>query len=809
MSYIEKEAQKNQTTVDIIKEEFSKSLPNSSIDTNNLGNLLGATTSAFANLMELAQSTPQGKAISIAVTTANGTIINYGINVSKDGENSLKAVFTSGTGAVVSVGVAEGLSVLAGRILATVGIGAVTAAGAPVAVTVAAGAAVVGASYLVGNYASHYAGMAWDYFFGEKLEARDIKETNTFEINTTLNPQELINNERIKEYIESSDEFIIIDDNTNTSYTITDTTDNLVIRNAIDIIPEVSFLLSNISIKVDERLDLGEKGIYTVKSGDTFSQIANNNGFTTQELLKINTWLIDDNRLSFNQDKILIETSYLNLNNLDHTLIGTSTDDILIDHNGGNDTFIAGAGTNYIDGGEGSDTVSYKHMINSNKEGININLSLATAQAINSTITDTLVSIENVIGSRYDDNIIGKDDSDTTLYGGAGDDRLRGGNNSTNKIYGDDGDDYIVGGKTTDEIMLEANRLVSNHLYGGIGNDTLIAGVNANNYLYGGDGDDTLVSTMIGFKNESVDYSKGSSYLNGGVGFDTYAVKDYVTIEDDDGKGEIETKYGKLSSLEIKELSNGTILLLKNNPIYVNSSSSSNPFAGYGSGAFATILGNFSQTSSSGMLLDNYEAIFKIVKDGNDLIITDFDVNKTQIRIKNYSPMSLGLNITQIMLDKLTNSENQNPTPTVQINGTDESETLIGNQTNNIFNSNKGDDTLKDVSGGNDTYKFKKGDGNDIVYDIKGDDTILFDESVSKSDVTFFQSEDLKSLIIKYSPTDSITIQNYFDNFSKIENIKLANGEKLNPEFSLQTILKDTSVNQTMGYGNDEIRKVA
>lgn len=38
-------------------------------------------------------------------------------------------------------------------------------------------------------------------------------------------------------------------------------------------------------------------------------------------------------------------------------------------------------------------------------------------------------------------------------------------------------------------------------------------------------GDDTLVSAMIGFKNESagIDYSKGSSYLNGGEGFDTYS----------------------------------------------------------------------------------------------------------------------------------------------------------------------------------------------------------------------------------------------------------------------------------------------
>jgi Ca2+-binding RTX toxin-like protein len=88
------------------------------------------------------------------------------------------------------------------------------------------------------------------------------------------------------------------------------------------------------------------------------------------------------------------------------------------------------------------------------------------------------------------------------------------------------------------------------------------------------------------------------------------------------------------------------------------------------------------------------------------------------------------------------------------------------------FISNAGNDTLKDLSGGNDIYKFKKGDGADTIYDIKGNDTIIFDNTVKKEDITFTQSEDLKSLIINYSATDSITITNYFDSFSKIENIE-------------------------------------
>jgi LysM repeat protein len=133
--------------------------------------------------------------------------------------------------------------------------------------------------------------------------------------------------------------------------------DNLAIRNAIDDIPAVSFLLSNILIKVGEKLDVGEHGIYTVVSGDTMSQIAERYGFTTQELLKYNAWLIDDGRVKFNQNKVLIEVDADGLTNKNHTLIGTDSDDRLIDRNGGDDILIGGAGDDYIEGGAGNDII--------------------------------------------------------------------------------------------------------------------------------------------------------------------------------------------------------------------------------------------------------------------------------------------------------------------------------------------------------------------------------------------------------------------------------------------------------------------
>lgn len=99
---------------------------------------------------------------------------------------------------------------------------------------------------------------------------------------------------------------------------------NLELRNAIENIPQVSFLLSHILIKVGEYLDLGEKGIYKIKSGDTLSTIAQLNGMVTKDLVRLNPWLCDEGRVKFLQDKILIDATLDEnaLNNIHHILMG-------------------------------------------------------------------------------------------------------------------------------------------------------------------------------------------------------------------------------------------------------------------------------------------------------------------------------------------------------------------------------------------------------------------------------------------------------------------------------------------------------
>ncbi|MDY0051395.1 MAG: calcium-binding protein, partial [Aliarcobacter sp.] len=466
----------------------------------------------------------------------------------------------------------------------------------------------------------------------------------------------------------------------------------------------------------------------------------------------------------------------------------------------GDDTIIAWGGNNLYDGGEGSDTVSYKTL--QSKEGINVNLSLATAQAINSTTTDTLVNIENVIGSKYADNIIGKDNSNSiiTLKGGFGNDTLTGGDNTVeNKLYGEENNDYLYGGSTSDEIMLNANKLVKNYLYGGSGEDFLVASINADNELYGGDDKDILISELIGYEHSKFGVLKGSSYLNGGIGDDQYYVSDKVTIEDDDNSGEIiiSRTMQKLSELKYKFSPNGTVVFYTLEPTIVTETSY--PFAGLGGWA-GSVLGNKGITTTR---IDYNEKYLGIVsRNGNDLIIDYFD--RANITIKNYNFVtgSLGLTITGDMLSDNPQTPSE-PNPIVI--GSDESETLVGSEVNNTYTSNKGNDTIKDTAGGNDTYNFSLGDGADTIYDIKGNDVIKFDDTILKEDITFSQSEDLKSLIINYSSTDSITITNYFDTFSKIENIQLSDGTKLTSQFNNTITGRDIAENLVTGYGNDTV----
>ncbi|WPX64177.1 retention module-containing protein [Pseudomonas sp. MH10] len=88
----------------------------------------------------------------------------------------------------------------------------------------------------------------------------------------------------------------------------------------------------------------------------------------------------------------------------------------------GNDVLISGPGNDLLDGGAGNNTASYVNAT----AGVHVDLSITTAQNTLGAGTDTLVNIQNLIGSHFNDTLIG-DGGDNIINGGLGNNTLTGG----------------------------------------------------------------------------------------------------------------------------------------------------------------------------------------------------------------------------------------------------------------------------------------------------------------------------------------------------------------------------------------------
>ena len=109
-------------------------------------------------------------------------------------------------------------------------------------------------------------------------------------------------------------------------------------------------------------------------------------------------------------------------------LLGYDGIDILLGGNG-DDWLTGGLGADTLDGGEGIDTADYFFA----DSGVNVLLTAGTATG-GEAEGDTLISIENLIGTEFDDVLTGSDQANI-LRGGRGNDVIDGG----------DGDDLLIG----------------------------------------------------------------------------------------------------------------------------------------------------------------------------------------------------------------------------------------------------------------------------------------------------------------------------------------------------------------------------
>jgi Ca2+-binding RTX toxin-like protein len=130
----------------------------------------------------------------------------------------------------------------------------------------------------------------------------------------------------------------------------------------------------------------------------------------------------------------------------------------------GNDRLIGGPGDDTLDGGDGRDTASYAPA----PTGVTVNLLTGTASGHGN---DSLVAVEDVIGSRFADSITGEGKGNRLRAGGGND-----------AVHGQGGND-IVGGGSGNDTMTGGER--SDRLDGGVGTDSLDGGPGTDTCLNG------------------------------------------------------------------------------------------------------------------------------------------------------------------------------------------------------------------------------------------------------------------------------------------------------------------------------------
>lgn len=225
------------------------------------------------------------------------------------------------------------------------------------------------------------------------------------------------------------------------------------------------------------------------------------------------------------------------------TLYGMGGNDIL-DGGAGADKLYGGTGddtlrpdggatgNDFVDGGDGIDTVDYSNFAGT--RGVRVDLRIATAQDTLGAGKDTIINVENVIGTSYADTLTGTL-GDNKLTGGAGNDTLSGlGGNDF--LFGGAGSDKLYGGDGNDQIVSDDGGVANDLIDGGAGYNTLsyltsaaTTGVKIDLNLTtaqdtGGAGIDTIIhiNAVVGTKfADTLIGTAGDDYFNGDYGADT------------------------------------------------------------------------------------------------------------------------------------------------------------------------------------------------------------------------------------------------------------------------------------------------
>ena len=335
----------------------------------------------------------------------------------------------------------------------------------------------------------------------------------------------------------------------------------------------------------------------------------------------------------------------------------------------GDNYFTTRGGGDYVDGGAGFDTVNFRDLTGA----VSVNLNLQGANAISINGADTLISIEGLDGSNFNDTLIGNA-ANNGFHGGVGDDVLDGG-------AGIDGVEYYGahGG-----VSVDLNLTGPQHVGGGHGVDTILNFENVGASFHA----DRLIGTA-GANHFTT--RGGGDYVDGGAGFDT--------VDFQDLSGGVDANLGLFGATS----AHGADTLIGVEGLI-------------GSGFNDTLTGDAGNNTFQGRGGDD-------VLDGSGGIDTAsyFEASvgvKVNLAIVGTQTIGSGQGI-----DTLSNIEN--------LQGGQFNDTLIGDAQDNFLNGQDGDDSLFGADGNDNLYGgtgddvLNGGAGADIVQGAAGNDTLL------------------------------------------------------------------------------------
>ena len=472
------------------------------------------------------------------------------------------------------------------------------------------------------------------------------------------------------------------------------------------------------------------------------------------------------------------------------TITGNSEANLLAGREG-NDTLNGGLGDDVLSGGDGADTLN-------GGEGDDLadyatSTSAVTVDLFTNTVSggeatgDTLISIEGAFGSGFDDTFIAGENAD----------EFRGGNGVDTVSYENAegavgitlnlGSDFLVrrgAGAASGDLLIDVEDVIGSAF------DDLLTGSAIANRLTGGAGADRLNG---GGGNDVILDGLGDDSANGGTGDDTFIVGAGAN-DFDGGEGSDTLDYSQFFGAITFDLVNQTLS------------------GGAGGNDTISSIENAIGTNGSDTFIDSSASSTLVGGAGNDAFIAGAGINTYDggdgVDTADYSAFFGAINVN--LADNTTTggaAGNDTLISIENITGTNGSDTLIGNDEDNILNGGRGNDT---VSGGGGNDVILDGSGNDSANGGAGDDTFIvgagandFDGGTGSDTVDYSAFFGAINVNLADSTTTGGAAGN--DTLTDVENIIGTNGSDTLIGDDEDNILNGGRGNDTVsgGAGND------